>query len=88
MGTRHSDPLGRTRREMRRERLDRQRDNMTAAEIGGLMRKVVHEALDKNGCVQERDFIAANLPLQAIRDRARAILNEVLHERANGGIMA
>jgi hypothetical protein len=75
-------------RELRDQVRQRKQDAMTAREIGALMRKVVHEALDKKGVVQECDFIAANLPLHAIRDRARAILNEVLHERANGGLMA
>lgn len=82
------DPLAATRREHRLERLARQRERMSPEEIGRRMRKAAHEALDRTGEIREQDFIRANVPAEAIKTRARAIIREVVDERANGGIMA
>lgn len=61
-------------------------DAMTPAEIGRLMRKTAHEALDRAGHVEEADFVRANVPAHAIAQRGKAIISEVVDERANGGI--
>lgn len=71
-----------------RSRAKLSQDRMTPAEIGALMRKTIHNALDRDGTVSRANLLRANIPSHAIDMRFRAILLEVVDERAHGGILA
>lgn len=71
-----------------RHRAQLAQDRMTPAEISALMRKTIHEALDRNGAVSRDDLVRANIPAHAIETYFRAIVMEVVDERAHGGIRA
>ena len=71
-----------------RHRAQQAQERMTPEQIGALMRKTIHEYLDRNGVVTKDDLLRANIPARAIETRFRAITLEVIHERLNGGINA
>lgn len=72
--------------ERRSQRLQAQRESMGPQEIGHLMRRTAAEALARNGTVEEADFLRANVPLDAIKRRGKAIIQEVVDARSRRGV--
>jgi hypothetical protein len=78
-----------TNRELAKSHAQRQqakRDAMGPQEISFLMRRTAEEALDRNGTVEEADFVRANVPAHAIQSRGKAIISEVVGARSRRGV--
>lgn len=64
-----------------RRALEWEREKMTPAQAVALIKKTIHESLDRAGTVTMRDLIGANIPADAIEANFARLLSEVLKER-------
>lgn len=76
------DPFAKTRNEMRKERMDRQRQSMSPEQIEAAMQKIIRQKLADNEEISIDDFRLANLPVKEAQARFKRVLKTVQNSMA------
>lgn len=71
------DPFAQTRREMRQERLTRERENMPPDVLEARMAKIIRAKLADNEPISLDDFRLANLPVKEAQACFKRVLRSV-----------
>lgn len=79
---RRKDPFAATRNEMRRERMERTRANMTPEQVEAAMKKIIRAKLDDDQPIDQADFRLANLPMDQVNGLFKRVLKSVQNQRA------